>query len=262
MRSATQPLGSPQPLSRARLTSRLGEVNAGFQLLAGGAEQLSKGLTEGAAKLRAAIWLEEATGLPLTGKPAEGPPPRSDPAVTQAQLQSRGKALASGLKQASAVLQWSRGVPIGLEPAGAEERVRGHEPAVRASIEGQGCCRCEARAVLEDGRCEGRALDGRRVEVARSRPRARQAEGSRQAEGREPAGDLLRELTRAAEGASQIAEGAGRAHREVTEILNDPVGRRALDRLLIDEQTVHEHPELLKSFAAYITPDGHRRGST
>ncbi len=111
VRSATQPLGSPQPLSRARLTSRLGEVNAGFQLLAGGAEQLSKGLTEGAAKLRAAIWLEEATGLPLTGKPAEGPPPRSDPAVTQAQLQSRGKALASGLKQASAVLQWSQGVP-------------------------------------------------------------------------------------------------------------------------------------------------------
>ena len=65
-------------------------------------------------------------------------------------------------------------------------------------------------------------------------------------------------MTRAAEGASQIADGAGRAHREVTEILNDPVGRRALDRLLIDEQTVHEHPELLKSFAAYITPDGHR----
>ncbi len=69
---------------------------------------------------------------------------------------------------------------------------------------------------------------------------------------------LLRELTRAAEGASQIAEGAGRAHREVTEILTDPVGRRALDRLLIDDQTVHEHPELLRSFAAYITPDGRR----
>ena len=69
---------------------------------------------------------------------------------------------------------------------------------------------------------------------------------------------LLRELTRAAEGASQIAEGAARAHREVTEILTDPVGRRALDRLLIDDQTVHDHPELLRSFAAYITPDGRR----
>jgi RND superfamily putative drug exporter len=67
---------------------------------------------------------------------------------------------------------------------------------------------------------------------------------------------LLRELTRAAEGASQIADGAARAHREVTAILSDPLGRRALDRLLINDQTVHEHPELLRSFAAYITPDG------
>ena len=38
---------------------------------------------------------------------------------------------------------------------------------------------------------------------------------------------LLRELTRTAEGAGQIAEGAGRAHREVTSILTDPVGRHA-----------------------------------
>ena len=79
MRSATQPLGSPQPLRRARLASRLGEVNAGFRQLAEGAEQLSKGLTEGAAKLRAAIWLEEATGLPLTGEARrEARRPRSD----------------------------------------------------------------------------------------------------------------------------------------------------------------------------------------
>ena len=69
VRSATQPLGSPHPLDRARLASRLGEVNAGFHQLAQGAEQLRKGLTEGAAKLRAAIWLEEKTGLSLTGKP-------------------------------------------------------------------------------------------------------------------------------------------------------------------------------------------------
>src|SRR5262249_25655016 len=66
VRSATQPLGSPQPFSRARLASRLGEVNAGFHQLAEGAGQLSKGLTEGAAKLRAAIWLQEATGFSLT----------------------------------------------------------------------------------------------------------------------------------------------------------------------------------------------------
>ncbi len=69
---------------------------------------------------------------------------------------------------------------------------------------------------------------------------------------------MLRELTRAAGGAGQIAGGAVRAEREVTAILNDPVGRRALDRLLINDETVHDHPDLLKSFAAYITPDGHR----
>ena len=71
VRSATQPLGSPQPLARARLASRLAEVNAGFHQLADGAGQLQKGLTEGAAKLRAAIWLEETTGLSLTGKPID-----------------------------------------------------------------------------------------------------------------------------------------------------------------------------------------------
>ena len=69
---------------------------------------------------------------------------------------------------------------------------------------------------------------------------------------------LLRELTRAANGAAQIAGGASRANREVTAILDDPVGRRALDRLLINAETVHDNPELLRSFAAYITPDGHR----
>src|SRR5262249_30807820 len=112
VRSATQPLGSPEPLARARLDSRLGEVNAGFHLLAQGADQLSKGLTEGAAKLRAAIWLEEATGLSLTGaKPAEGLSPKSDQSVARAKGPSGGEVLASGLKQASAVLQWSQGVP-------------------------------------------------------------------------------------------------------------------------------------------------------
>ena len=69
---------------------------------------------------------------------------------------------------------------------------------------------------------------------------------------------MLRELTRAAEGAGQIAEGAERARHEVASILRDPVGRRALDHLLINAETVQEHPELLKSFAAYITPDGRR----
>ena len=32
-----------------------------------GSRQLQKGLNEGAAKLRAVLWLEERTGIPLTG---------------------------------------------------------------------------------------------------------------------------------------------------------------------------------------------------
>jgi RND superfamily putative drug exporter len=39
-------------------------------------------------------------------------------------------------------------------------------------------------------------------------------------------------------------------------ILQDPVGRRALDRLLINAETVRDHPELERGFAAYISPDG------
>ena len=67
VRSATQPLGSPEPLQRARLASRLGEVNGGFNQLSQGAKLLGKGLIEGAAKLRAAVWLEQKTGLNVTG---------------------------------------------------------------------------------------------------------------------------------------------------------------------------------------------------
>ena len=67
---------------------------------------------------------------------------------------------------------------------------------------------------------------------------------------------MVRELSRAARGAGQIADGAARAEREVTEILDDPVGRHALDRLLITPNTLHEHPELNRSFSAYISPDG------
>jgi putative drug exporter of the RND superfamily len=67
---------------------------------------------------------------------------------------------------------------------------------------------------------------------------------------------MLRELTRAADGAGQIADGARRARHEISSILADPVGRRALDRLLITRETVRDNPELLESFAAYIAPDG------
>jgi RND superfamily putative drug exporter len=167
VRSATQPLGSAKPLERARLASRLGEVNDGFQKLKEGAAKLHKGLTEGAAKLRMVIWLEQTTGLSLTRKPADRTAAKSDPSVARAQ-----------------------------------------------------------------------AGDNHPVE--------------------KPEEVLLRDLTRAAGGAAQIADGAGRASREVSGILNDPVGHRALDRLLINDETVRDHPELKQSFAAYITPDGRR----
>jgi RND superfamily putative drug exporter len=110
VRSATQPLGSPQPLDRARLASRLGEVNAGFHQIADGAGQLQKGLTAGAAKLRAAIWLEEKTGLTFTAKTLDRSVPKSDDELTRAHSR---ETLASGLKQASAVLQWSQAIPSG-----------------------------------------------------------------------------------------------------------------------------------------------------
>ena len=43
VRSATQPLGSPEPLGRARLASRLGEVNQGFRQLSDGASCSTRG---------------------------------------------------------------------------------------------------------------------------------------------------------------------------------------------------------------------------
>ncbi len=245
VRSATQPLGSPKPLSRARLASRLGEVNAGFEQLSQGAEQLSRGLTEGAAKLRAAIWLQEATGLSITGaKPGEGIVPKSDTSVTRTRTPSRGpEALATGLKQASAVLQWSQGIPASWNLAA----LQGAFEAISQDSSPRG----QSRPV-------GSAAGAMTSQPAPARGSKTATPGNAAKKAETPPAMLLRELTRAAEGAAQIADGAGRAHREVTEILNDPVGRRALDRLLINDHTVHDHPELLRSFAAYITPDGHR----
>jgi putative drug exporter of the RND superfamily len=227
VRSATQPLGSTAPLERARLASRLGEVNAGFHQLAEGALKLQKGLTEGAARLRGAIWLESKTGLSLTGKPGDRAVAKTDDSVARA---STGEAVATGIRQASAVLQWSNGLP---SPWAL--------PVLNNAFAGFG-----DNAGMQTGRP----------------PLAKNSTGHPADSGKQspekPQEVMLRELTRAAEGAGQIADGAGRAHREVTSILNDPVGRRALDHLLVNDQTVQDHPELKRSFAAYITPDGHR----
>ncbi|WZO98965.1 MMPL family transporter [Isosphaeraceae bacterium EP7] len=73
-----------------------------------------------------------------------------------------------------------------------------------------------------------------------------------------PAEEMLRELTRAAEGAGQIADGAKLGRDEIAGILDDPVGKRALDRLLIHQATVKAHPELLRAFGVYISRDGRR----
>ncbi len=69
VRSATQPLGSTGPLDPARLTERLRVVNAAQSQMEAGSRRLEKGLNEGAAKLRAALWLEERIGMPLSGSP-------------------------------------------------------------------------------------------------------------------------------------------------------------------------------------------------
>ena len=75
IRSATQPLGSTAPLDPARLSERLGAVNAGFARIESGSKQLQEGLTEGAAKLRAALWFEGRIGALFTGVPgAKGHP--------------------------------------------------------------------------------------------------------------------------------------------------------------------------------------------
>ncbi len=135
-------------------------------------------MNEGAAKLRAALWLEEQTGIPLTGS--------SD---------STRAALAAHLKR-----KW--------------------------------------RALLVE---RGASLSPERV--ARSN---------------DPRNLLLHELTRAAEGAGRIAKGAAQARHEVSSMLQNPVGRRALNRLMITDETIRDHPELRRGLDAYITPDGHR----
>jgi RND superfamily putative drug exporter len=178
VRSATQPLGSTEPLAPARLGNRLGQVNDGFARIEAGARQLRQSLIEGAAKLRTALQLRRATGIDLTTDPA-----------------SAGGALA-------------------------------------------------------------RLLRGRRGALDPDAPAASAAQDPRATDG-DPREAMVRELARAADGADQIAEGARQAREEVGGILADPVGRRALDRLLINRRTIAQNPELNRGLDAYLSPDGH-----
>ena len=200
VRSATQPLGSSAPLDRARLASRLGEVNDGFRRMAEGANLLQQGLKDGLAKLQAAQWIEQVTGIPLT-KPG-GPEATRDPVAARS-------ALTSGIRQATETIF-------------------------------------------------GQTRPGSTLATIESMRGASAAGGEKPARPKDSNGPMVSELSKAADGAGRIAVGAGLATKEVSSILDDPVGRRALDRLLINAETVRDHPELLESFAAYITPDGRR----
>jgi putative drug exporter of the RND superfamily len=97
VRSATQPLGSTRPFDPARLTARLETVNDGFHEIESGANQLRDGLTDGLAKLKAARWLLNRTGLqvPKTGEPAE---------ANSEEAKANREALANGFRRAGTFL--------------------------------------------------------------------------------------------------------------------------------------------------------------
>ena len=96
--------------------------------MADGAGQLQKGLTEGAAKLRAALWLEKQTGLHLTGRPPARPPT----AAERGPAAARDGALARASKQASAAL-----LGTGLAATGGRPPTPGRRPRTPAA-DGQG----------------------------------------------------------------------------------------------------------------------------
>ncbi|MFM7315381.1 MAG: MMPL family transporter, partial [bacterium] len=72
----------------------------------------------------------------------------------------------------------------------------------------------------------------------------------------DPTEAMLKDLTRAADGARQIVEGSGLAERELKTIIESPVGRRALDRLLITQENIKGEPRLQEALGVYISNDG------
>jgi RND superfamily putative drug exporter len=75
-------------------------------------------------------------------------------------------------------------------------------------------------------------------------------------EAEQPQEAMAAELSRGAAAARQIAQGAQDARVELDAILQSPVGRRALQPLLITPETIRQHPEIERSLAAYISPEG------
>ncbi|OJW26935.1 MAG: multidrug RND transporter [Planctomycetales bacterium 71-10] len=271
VRSATQPLGSPEPLNRARLASRLGEVNDGFKQIADGGLSLEQGLNAGAGKIRAALWMEEKLGLNFTGAPAAKPAEPAAPTPAAKPADPEPDPLSRGLRTASAAVLWSQGLPPtwdapALASALNRTLIQGAKDGARRRVGEKGSGMFDAAVRLVRGGQAAPADAPKPAEApaplpvdpfAPAEPAPKAAEAPA-APPEKPAQTLLRELTRAAEGAGQIAAGAARAHREVSAMLSDPLGARALDRLLITPETVKENPELLKSFEAYITDDGKR----
>ena len=146
-----------------------------------GSRLLEKGLNEGAAKLRAALWLEERTGIPLNGS--------SD--TTRA-------ALASSLRLAGSAL------------------LAGHGTLPKPAGTARSSDLCNVLVQELDSRC-------RRCRADRG--------------GRVP------------------------ARHEVTSILENPVGRRALTRLMINDETLRDHPELRPASVPTLHPTDTAPGS-
>ena len=120
VRSATQPLGSPEPLNRARLASRLGEVNQGFRQLSEGAKLLNKGLIKvppssaprsGSSKRPGSILPALSAALVPRDPPRPAGLPRGRPRPPRARGPASASALVTGLKGASTALLVTQGTP-------------------------------------------------------------------------------------------------------------------------------------------------------
>jgi RND superfamily putative drug exporter len=222
VRSATQPVGSTALLDPARISARLSAVDRGFDKMADGASQLHDGLIKGVAKIRLAIMMESMLKGRM-GAPAPG----------------------SNAKPSGGA-EGSQGAPA---PAGSGS---GSEPGSGSPTSHRLPATVHQTAATLDG------VRDRVDKAATKQTEAALHPAAPASQDTDPRQTLIHELARAAEGAGQIAAGAQRAGEAVAEILEDPVGRHTLDRLLISPRTVREHPDLLKSFAAYISPDGKR----
>ena len=200
VRSATQPLGSTEPLAPARLSNRLAAINDGFHQIEAGANTLKNGLADGLTKLKAARWLRDSTGLRFGNVPAGPSVGPTKPA---------GATLTNDLAQAGSLVA----NPLGF-------------------------------------------LAGRVANSAKPDGEATKPELATPPLAKRDADPMVAQLGQAVAGATQLVDGMKRAEAEMTTILDNPVGRRALDRLLITPQTVEDFPALQRSFDTYIARDG------